>query len=187
MTSEQGPSATVLGQYAGFTTRLIAYVVDQLIRSGILGMLAVGIRLITDAIGFDLAALKGTAALVVAGILLGISVSVVLLYDVGFWMLAGQTPGKRLMGVRIVRTDGRRLTLWNCLRRVVGYLISRILYLGYLWVLVDSKRQAWHDHLAGTYVVYAWPEVEQRPWVRERLWHSRKEDPQGAGTEAPRA
>ena len=187
MTNEQVPSATALGQYAGFTTRLIAYVVDRLILAGILGVLAFGIRFVTDTIGFDLAALEGVVALVVAAILLGISVSVILLYDIGFWMLAGQTPGKRLMGVRIVRTDSRRLTLWNCIRRVVGYLISRILYLGYLWVLVDNKRQAWHDHLAGTYVVYTWPELEQLPSVRERIRHLRKEPQAGAGTEAPHA
>jgi uncharacterized RDD family membrane protein YckC len=175
----------VLGQYAGFTTRLIAYAVDRLILAGILGVLAFGIGFVTDSIGFDLAALEGTLALVVAVILVGISVSVVLLYDIVFWMLAGQTPGKRLMGVRIVRTDSRRLTLWNCIRREVGYLISRFLYLGYLWVLVDNKRQAWHDHLAGTYVVYAWPEVDQLPSVRERIRQSRKEHQAGAGAEEP--
>ena len=187
MTNEQVPGTTVLGQYAGFTTRLIAYVVDRIILAGILGALAFGIRFVTDAIGFDLAALEGTLALVVAAILVGISVSVVLLYDIGFWMLAGQTPGKRLMGMRIVRTDGRRLTLWNCIRRMVGYQISRILYLGYLWVLVDNKRQAWHDHLAGTYVIYTWPEVERLPSVRERIRHIRKERQAGAGAEVPQA
>lgn len=187
MTNEQVPGTTMLGQYAGFATRLIAYVVDRLILAGVLGVLAFGLLSVADTIGFDVAALEGVLALVVAAILLGISVSVVLLYDIGFWMLAGQTPGKRLMGVRIVRTDSGRLTLWNCIRREVGYLISSILYLGYLWVLVDSKRQAWHDHLAGTYVVYAWPEVEQLPSVRERIRHVRKERQAGAGAEVPHA
>jgi uncharacterized RDD family membrane protein YckC len=91
----------------------------------------------------------------------------------GFWMLAGQTPGKRVMGVRIVRTDGQRLKWGNAIRREVGYGISTILFLGYLWVLVDNRRQGWHDKLAGTMVVYAWPEEGGTP-VRDRLQRFRE-------------
>jgi uncharacterized RDD family membrane protein YckC len=43
------------------------------------------------------------------------------------------------------------------LRRYVGYYLSALaLYAGYWWVLIDNRRQGWHDKLAGTIVVYAW-------------------------------
>jgi hypothetical protein len=41
-------------------------------------------------------------------------------------------------------------------------VISGILFLGYLWILFDNRRQGFHDKLAGTYVVYSWPEEELR-------------------------
>jgi uncharacterized RDD family membrane protein YckC len=66
--------------------------------------------------------------------------------------------------------DGERLRLWNVLRRHVGYVISGILFLGFLWILFDNRRQGWHDKLAGTIVVYSWPEEElQGTMVRDRL------------------
>jgi uncharacterized RDD family membrane protein YckC len=109
-----------------------------------------------------------TAALVVGLLIGGLVVLVRLLYDMGFWMLAGQTPGKRVMGVRVVRTDGQRLKWGNAIRREVGYWISSILFLGYLWVLVDNRRQGWHDKLGGTLVIYAWPEEGEMP-IGDRL------------------
>ena len=95
-------------------------------------------------------------------------------YDIGFWMLAGQTPGKRVMCLRIVRSDGDRVRAGNAVRREVGYVISGILFLGYLWILFDSRRQGFHDKLAGTIVVYSWPEAELKgTFVRDQVQHIR--------------
>jgi uncharacterized RDD family membrane protein YckC len=91
-------------------------------------------------------ALAGVVAVVTAGI-----------YYLFFWTLAGQTPGKMLLGLRIVSLDGSHLTLWQALRRFIGYFLSALpLYAGYWWVLIDNRRQGWHDKLAGTVVVYIW-------------------------------
>ena len=77
-------------------------------------------------------------------------------YYILFWMLIGQTPGKYLMGLRIVRLDGSRVTIGVCIRRLIGYYISAILFIGYIMVLFDDRRQAFHDKFAGTFVIYAW-------------------------------
>ena len=78
------------------------------------------------------------------------------IYFILFWMLIGQTPGKYLMGLRIIKTDGSRVTIGACIRRLIGYYISAILLLGYILVLFDDRRQAFHDKFAGTFVIYAW-------------------------------
>jgi len=83
-----------------------------------------------------------------AGFILG------LFYYVGFWLLAGQKPGKAFLGLVVIRTDGRPLRLWAAIVRWLGYWLSGVLFLGYLWVLVDNRRQAWHDKLARTLVVH---------------------------------
>ena len=41
--------------------------------------------------------------------------------------------------------------------RVIGYGISAAVFMmGFVWILFDGRRRAWHDHLARTYVVYDW-------------------------------
>jgi uncharacterized RDD family membrane protein YckC len=75
----------------------------------------------------------------------------------------GQTVGKRLLGVRVVQTDGRRITTGRALlREVVGkefvfgllslMLLGIPLLLNYLWPLWDDEKRALHDRLAGTFV-----------------------------------
>lgn len=159
MTSETVPDITLYGQYAGFVTRLVAFFLDRLILTVILTTLATVATFLYESFNVNqwfgterLAHVIATTLAIVMGIL------IILLYDIGFWLLAGQTPGKRALGVRIVRTDGQRMVIGNAVRREIGYLISAILFLGFLWVIVDNRRQALHDKLAGTLVLYSWPE-----------------------------
>lgn len=142
------------GHYAGFVSRLIAYVIDLVVIS----IIAVGttwfvntvqdtLRLRSlfedDVTGF---VLSGLAFFLLAGI-----------YFVFFWTLIGQTPGKMIMGVRVVTLDGGPLSLGRSIRRAIGYLISAlVLYVGFIWILIDNRRQGWHDKLAGTCVIYSW-------------------------------
>ncbi|HXF36498.1 MAG TPA: RDD family protein, partial [Actinomycetota bacterium] len=71
----------------------------------------------------------------------------------------GMTPGKRLLGIRVVREDGRPAGFGTMLlREWVGKAISGFLLgLGYLWILLDRDNQGWHDKLVRTYVVRSRP------------------------------
>jgi uncharacterized RDD family membrane protein YckC len=165
MVDEQSPQETPYGQYAGFVTRLGAYIIDQLVIAGIISLVTIVAGFVMQSLQInELLGAQRIAQVIMTTLALLLIISFLILYYIGFWMLAGQTPGKRLMGVRIVRTDGERITLGPAIRRWVGYWLSAILFLGYLWVLVDDRRQALHDKLAGTLVVYAWPEQEE--WGR---------------------
>jgi uncharacterized RDD family membrane protein YckC len=86
-------------------------------------------------------------------------------YAVFFIWQSGATPGKSAMGIKVVRTDGSKLSLWQAiLREVIGKFVSGLVFmLGYLWVLWDKNRQAWHDHIAGTYVVTKIPNDGKNP------------------------
>lgn len=79
---------------------------------------------------------------------------------------SGQTVGKRLMGIRVIDfTNGQPIDYGKALIRYIGRIVSSIAcLLGYLWVLWDPEKQAWHDKIAGTvvvpvsdYPVAAWP------------------------------
>jgi uncharacterized RDD family membrane protein YckC len=67
----------------------------------------------------------------------------------------GATPGKRIVGIRVVDArTGAAIGYRRAAIRRLGYLLGGlVLYVGWLWLLFDPRRQAWHDKLAGSIVV----------------------------------
>lgn len=79
------------------------------------------------------------------------------------WNTLGWSPGKRVVGLRVVDEDGAAPGLDRGFRRTVMSLVSQLaLFAGYLWALRDGRNQTWHDKAGGTFVVIA-PAEEQRP------------------------
>lgn len=74
-----------------------------------------------------------------------------------FWIYKQATPGKMAVAARVVDEEtGESITLGQSMIRYLAYFVSTIpLCLGFLWVAFDSKKQGWHDKLAGTVVVRA--------------------------------
>jgi uncharacterized RDD family membrane protein YckC len=72
-----------------------------------------------------------------------------------FWTLRnGQTPGKRAMGIQVVRRDGLPITTGTALLRFFGYGVNTgVAFLGWFMVLVDSEHKGLHDRIAGTRVI----------------------------------
>lgn len=73
----------------------------------------------------------------------------------GFWIIKSATPGKMLLKMKIVDADthekvsGARLLL-----RYIAYFASMLpLFLGFMWVGWDKKKQGWHDKIARTVVI----------------------------------
>jgi uncharacterized RDD family membrane protein YckC len=98
--------------------------------------------------------LDGLLMLAGGVLLLGIALSAV--YFVGFIGGCGQTPAKMLLGVRVVRRDGRRAGYARAFVRWVGYGLGVLtLGLGFSIALLNRDRRALHDWLAGTRVVRA--------------------------------
>ena len=176
MSTDQLRPPVILGRYAGFFSRGAAFALDRIICFGISFILMLVVDYLLSLFRLDQwlenlsqeAPLQALLAIVLSTV--GINLLVSIGYNVGFWVMSGQTPGKRVLGVRVMRADGTRVRLGNALRRQVGYWISGIFYLGFLWILVDNKRQGFHDKIAGTIVTYSWPEGRLRgTFVIERV------------------
>ena len=71
-----------------------------------------------------------------------------------FWTRRGQTLGMASWRLRVEREDGGLLT-WADTARRLGWAGASLLPLGlgYVWILIDPQRRAWHDRLSGTRVV----------------------------------
>ncbi len=161
------PPKTLQGYYAGFASRLLAFLVDVILVS----LLFVSTTWITSVtvttlrigsyLGITLDAIPGATALAEIitspGFIALVTVLFILGYHAFFLVFAGQTPGKALLGVRVVPVRGGKLRPWQAVLRYLGYYLSALpLFAGFLWILLDDQRQAWHDKLAGTVVLYAW-------------------------------
>lgn len=66
----------------------------------------------------------------------------------------GQTPGKRLWGIRVIGVESDRIGYGRALiRGCAGFFSALPLGLGFFWALLDPHKQTWHDKVAGTLVV----------------------------------
>lgn len=85
-----------------------------------------------------------------------ISVAVTAAYHTYFIGSMGQTPGKRIMGIKVVTTSGERPSYGIALMRYLVSLISGAVFLlGYIWAFFSKEKQTWHDKAAHTFVVKA--------------------------------
>jgi hypothetical protein len=76
------------------------------------------------------------------------------IYHIAMWTWRGTTIGGIVMGIRVVRTDGRPLNFALALIRALSSLFSAmVLFLGFFWAGWSRERQSWHDKIAGTIVV----------------------------------
>src|SRR5215204_1708114 len=76
------------------------------------------------------------------------------------WLWDGQTPGKRLLKLRVIREDGRPITLWEAIARnllrifdaLPGFLVP-IYSVGLIVIFLSSRDQRVGDIFAGTVVI----------------------------------
>ena len=183
------------GHYAGFASRAVAWLVDQsialtipiIIISIIHYFLSLGA--IVSFISLLESLLPGTNAFMSWFLGPQFTVIVALLffysYFVFFLSTTGQTVGMALMGLRVVTITGQRLRPGRALLRTLCYGLSLAPFgLGYLWVLGQDQRQAWHDRIARTYVLYVWDARYEEYFLRNAVYQltKKREAKKGAET-----
>ena len=136
--------------YEGLVTRALAFAVDAAIIDLIALVVGVGVGLALSILSISdnqqtVLLACGAAAFAVWAVA----------YFAVFWSTTGQTPGNRLMHIRVCDADdGTVLSPRRALLRFGALLIAALpLFAGFLPVLVDDRRRGLHDMLAGTVVV----------------------------------
>jgi uncharacterized RDD family membrane protein YckC len=138
--------------YAGFWRRVLAALVDALffavLAGGLLGLWYGGDYVRSLIMPGEPDVDTGSATLFIEHLL---SAAVTL----AMWRRFGATPGKFLMGCRVVDAASLGSLSWaQTLLRYVGYLASILpLGLGFVWVAFDKRKQGFHDKLARTVVI----------------------------------
>jgi uncharacterized RDD family membrane protein YckC len=173
------------GYYAGFTSRAVAIIVDYAIIA-LVSAVAIAalsfffsIRSVQAFIDWLNTVLPGSINLFDALTSPPFGVAFFFLfqwlYFVFFFSTTGQTVGKAIMGLRVVTIDGKRMGVRRSFVRTLCYTVSLApLGLGFLWVLGDDRRKAWHDKIARTYVLYVWDARYEENFLRSAVYRLTK-------------
>ena len=70
-----------------------------------------------------------------------------------FWTHGGQTLGMRAWRLKVVKENGDSLQwMQAAVRYIYAQLSWLVAGLGFLWIMIDKNKLAWHDHLSHTYL-----------------------------------
>jgi uncharacterized RDD family membrane protein YckC len=137
--------------YVGLVTRALAFTVDAALVNLAAVLAGVGVALVLAVVPVS----EGSEP-----ILVGIGGGAYLLWSatwfVAFWSTTGQTPGSRVLQIRVCDRIGATVSPARALLRFGALLLAALpLFAGFLPVLFDDRRRGLHDLIAGTIVVEA--------------------------------
>ncbi len=126
---------------AGVAPRLAAMTYDWLLLASIFFILTLGLILLRGGAAIAPGSWWYTALLI----------SVSFIFYGWFWTHGGQTLGLRAWRLRVVRTDGGRLSWRDATRRFAAATTLLVPPgLGLAWMLIDPRKACWHDLLSNT-------------------------------------
>jgi uncharacterized RDD family membrane protein YckC len=142
--------------FAGFWVRFLAFIIDIIIL-GIFSWVFNGVWSLARGAGWmsggaadPFTEVTGVSWLVGSLVMFFVTVA----YLICFWGWRGQTPGKMLFRIKIIRSDGSDIGWSVATLRFLSYIISFLLaFIGYFWVAFDVCKQGLHDKMADTYVI----------------------------------
>ncbi len=149
-----GDLAPIEGEPAGFWIRFLAFMIDY----AIIGFLMAIIWAPTFLIAFRPTASgesPGAFGMILPFLSFVLGSAVGLGYNLWFPATRGATPGKKMLGLRIVREDGEEPLGWGtAFMRLVGYMVSGfILCIGFFMIAFNPEKKGLHDMIAKTRVL----------------------------------
>ena len=164
-----GYGAAVVGGgevvYAGFWKRYAAYFLDSIVVGIINVPVSLVFNLIGAASGNESLALAMSMVAMLGGFVIGIG------YYAGFHASrGGATLGKMAVGIKVVRSDGERITFLRGVGRYFGFILSSLtLMIGFIMAAFTERKQALHDMLCDTLVVDKWAFTENAEFQERGL------------------
>jgi len=142
-------------RYGGFLRRTFAFLIDLVIIK-MLNFALIGSGLVASWKAMnDLELSAPSEDLVYLLIGLFSLTGIILFFSYFYYFnVKGQTPGKRILGLKIVSRSGVSPRPPQALTRSFGLFFSCLFFPGFLLILFTKEKRALHDLLAGTYVVH---------------------------------
>ncbi|WP_329955845.1 RDD family protein [Calidifontibacillus erzurumensis] len=131
---------------AGFWIRLWAYILDMVVVGSLHRIFIYPLFRMFD---IPLSETSMFSTIVIA------TAAVMYAYFILMTKFFGQTLGKMVFGMKVIHENSQKLT-WSTVifRELIGKFISKtVLFLGFIAILLSSKKQGWHDYFADTIVI----------------------------------
>jgi uncharacterized RDD family membrane protein YckC len=142
--------------HAGFWRRCAALIIDSILIGIVSGV-------VQAVVGVGMMGAVSAGGNIEPGAIFGMFMLPFLIVIVGQWLYfalfesgaAQATPGKMAMGIKVVDSAGRRIGFGCASGRFFGKIVSSIIFnIGYLMAGWTARKQALHDIMAGTLVVF---------------------------------
>jgi uncharacterized RDD family membrane protein YckC len=133
-------------EYVGFWLRLLASIIDNI-------WLGIVIFVLAAVLVFAGVISVSESDFSPASLLLQFVLPFVLV--VALWAKYASTPGKMIFKAKILDAKTfEPVSTPRLILRYIGYFVSVLtLFIGFIWVGIDSRKQGFHDKIAGTVVV----------------------------------
>lgn len=140
---------------ASFWQRLAAWFIDGVVVTILARLIGLGLALLLGVTTQVTGDLSDPTAWILSLLMLAVLLLLQFFYFGYLWSQRAQSVGMGLLNIKVVKSDGSRMSFTTAgLRGTVGYWLSGLVFgLGYLWAAFDSQHQAWHDKIFGTTVV----------------------------------
>ena len=71
-----------------------------------------------------------------------------------FWIFGGQTPGKKILKIKVMKWDGSPLNYKDAFVRYWIWMIGvTLIGIGYFWIVFEKDKRGWNDIVAKTHVI----------------------------------
>ncbi len=135
-------------EYAGFWVRFAAALIDGILFT----LINIGAAIVVNLVLLRVLGPNGLGGLLATLILY-------IVVPFGYWIYtvgssAQATPGKRMLGLRVIRGDGRDVTYLTAWARMLAQYASMLSFmLGYIWAAFDREKRSFHDRICDTRII----------------------------------
>lgn len=152
-----GNSPQTQYQYGGFFKRAVGFLIDLFLIM-ISNMMLIGLGLLAACKAMNdlnLSSPSEDLVFLLTGLFMFSSLGYFICY-LGYFNSVGQTPGKKLLGLRVISQSGGPVQPVQAAVRTLGILLTLFFFFpGFLFIMFNKQKLAFHDLLAGTYVIRA--------------------------------
>jgi len=155
----EGGQAVGARRYAGFWIRFVAIIIDAVILGVVETIINIPLAMLIGAGSVGVAttgSMAGLGAMLAAqGLLILINLAIGIAYEVYFLSTRSATPGKMVLGLKVIRADGGPISLGLAFGRYLARLLSGFtLLIGFIIAGFDDQKRALHDRICETRVIY---------------------------------
>jgi uncharacterized RDD family membrane protein YckC len=151
----EGGHALLQARYGGFWIRFVARIIDSVALSVVGWIIQIPVLFMLPTGTVQNPAELTSRGLALLGVLTLLNLVIAVVYEAYFLTTRGATPGKMAFNLKVIRTDGAKISKGLAIgRHFATWVSSMTLSIGYIMAAFDEEKRALHDRICDTRVVF---------------------------------